>query len=117
MMLRTLGGVLAAAFCGAALLSAPAQAATVEKTAAAAPSAVPTMASDCWYSHTWNGYWHRHARYVCDDDDDYYYDNDYYYYPGYYYGGGYGYRHGFGHGFGYGHGFGHGGFGGHHGRR
>ena len=34
MMLRTLGGVLAAAFCGAALLGAPAQAATVNKKAA-----------------------------------------------------------------------------------
>jgi hypothetical protein len=85
MMLRTLGGVLAAAFCGAALLGAPAQAATIDKTAAA----VPAMTSDCWYSHSYDGYWHHHARYVCDDDD---YDGDYYdggYYPGYDYGGGY----------------------------
>ncbi len=103
MMPRTLGGVLAAAFCGAALLGAPAQAATVHKTAAA----VPAMASDCWYTHTYNGYWHHHARYVCDNDDDYY-DGDYY--PGYYYGGGYGHG-GFGHG-----GYGHGGYGRGHGR-
>jgi len=84
MMLRTLGGVLAAAFCGAALLGAPAQAATVEKTAAT----VPAMASDCWYTHTYNGYWHRHVRYVCDYYDGDYYDGDYY--DGGYYDGGYG---------------------------
>jgi hypothetical protein len=102
MMLRTLGGVVAAAFCGAALLGAPAQAATVGKTTAA----VPAMASDCWYSHNYDGYWHHHARYVC-DNDDYYDDGDYY--PGDYYGGGYyGGHGGFGHGgFGHGH-FGHG---------
>jgi len=108
-MMRTLGGALAAAVCGATLMGAPAQAATVAK----AEPLTPTMASDCYLTHHYNGYWHRHPAYVCGGD---YYDSDYYdgdYAPGYYDGGYRGYGHGgFGHG-----GFGHGGFRGGHGRR
>lgn len=64
-----LGGVLAGA-----MLLAPVAASTANA-AEISPASVSTPAfagDDCYYSHWWNGSWHRHVRLVCDDGDDYY---------------------------------------------
>ena len=70
MNLARLGGVIAGAMLAVPLLSPVAASAAVQAPASATPV---TFASDCGYTHWYNGYWHRYARWVCDDDGGYYY--------------------------------------------
>jgi hypothetical protein len=66
-----LGGVLAGAMLLAPLATSTAQAAEITP-ASVAPSAY-VQSDDCYYSHWWDGSWHRHVRLVCDNDDNNYY--------------------------------------------
>ena len=70
MNLARLGGVIAGAMLAVPLLSPVAASAAVQAPASATPV---TFASDCGYTHWYDGYWHRYARWVCDDDGGYYY--------------------------------------------
>ena len=72
MNIARLGGVVAGALLAVPLLSPIAANAAVQTPATAAPV---SYVSDCGYTHWWDGTWHRHVRWVCDND-------------GYYYGGG-----------------------------
>jgi hypothetical protein len=69
MRLPALAGAAAAA---ALTLSLGAPMANAADTRAAS-GAAPASASDCWWTHYWDGFWHHHARLVC--DHDYYYDS------------------------------------------
>ncbi|HEX3825855.1 MAG TPA: hypothetical protein VHV82_01170 [Sporichthyaceae bacterium] len=68
MNIARLGGVVAGALLAVPLLSPIAASAAVQTPAAVAPV---SYASDCEYTHWWNGSWHRHVRLVCDNDGYY----------------------------------------------
>jgi hypothetical protein len=76
MMLPTRAGAAAAALLTVALGAPMANAAD---TRTASP-ATPAAASDCWWSHYYDGYWHHHSKLLCDHDYSYGTDNDDYYY-------------------------------------
>jgi hypothetical protein len=81
MKLPTFAGAAAAALLTVALGAPMANAADTRTTSPANPAA----ASDCWWSHHYDGYWHHTAKMLCDHDYAYdspgYYDNG----DGYYY--------------------------------